>query len=431
MTNREFESYVALLNGFLRMRRSESNEIVNELRDHLESRVADLVANGYATEEAEKLALEEFGDAMAMANQFKTVFFLKRKRWTMKMALGLVVAGTLGIWGGWNLWPQPEGGGNHGAVIAQDSAQGQDEIEQGETAQTDDKANPFDRLPGQTDESRVARTRPSSEPSEKTRLSLQTRRALKELVHDKQYEQEPFSLLLANLQVELPGIRFYIDQSAIDDSLSEDTEITFDFGKDSLFEELNLALRSHNATFAFERRTVKIISLDAAHNLEFFRRELIDCRRLLKLIAETDRRFINFSSPPGAIPVQGMKLPGSVVGNVDMGNAGMFRLSRPFERQSQKGGNEVAGELGEQALREDDQAEDNGNAPSIPKLLIPEFSLITAITNSIRPNEWDFANGEATISFVGGIMILTASETMIDEVKDFVADLTSMLKAEE
>jgi hypothetical protein len=58
MKDREFENYLALLSGMLRLRRTQREGIAGELRDHLVEHVAHLEASGIAHEEAVRRALE-------------------------------------------------------------------------------------------------------------------------------------------------------------------------------------------------------------------------------------------------------------------------------------------------------------------------------------------------------------------------------------
>ncbi len=52
MSNQEFENYLRLIGKLLQLSRSQQKQISGELRDHLQSRVADLVAEGVAQEDA-------------------------------------------------------------------------------------------------------------------------------------------------------------------------------------------------------------------------------------------------------------------------------------------------------------------------------------------------------------------------------------------
>ncbi len=77
MSNQEFENYVALIGKLLQLTREQREQISGELQDHLQMRVADLMSEGVAKQDAVAKALEEFGDAAVMAKNFQTVINLE------------------------------------------------------------------------------------------------------------------------------------------------------------------------------------------------------------------------------------------------------------------------------------------------------------------------------------------------------------------
>ena len=74
MSNEEFENYLALVSKLLRLDRRQRDMIGNEMRDHMETRVEEMVESGVDRTEAVRCALEEFGDAAGLANQFQCIF---------------------------------------------------------------------------------------------------------------------------------------------------------------------------------------------------------------------------------------------------------------------------------------------------------------------------------------------------------------------
>ncbi len=89
----------------------------------------------------------------------------------------------------------------------------------------------------------------------------------------KPIEQEPFSEVMLRIKKEY-GFNVILDQSAIDDALDPDTEITFDATGIRLKNWLRLMLKPHNATFVVKDEVMRIISLDSAKNEEFFVRNI-------------------------------------------------------------------------------------------------------------------------------------------------------------
>lgn len=92
MSEQEFESYISLISKLLRLNARQRAEIGEELRDHMELRLADLIAAGYSREEALRMAIEEFGDAAGLANEFVSISHSKRRRWMMRFATFSVAA---------------------------------------------------------------------------------------------------------------------------------------------------------------------------------------------------------------------------------------------------------------------------------------------------------------------------------------------------
>ena len=67
MSQHEFDQFLSLLNRLLRLSSSEREAIANELCDHLEERLTELLSQGVPRYKAIETALEEFGDAAGLA----------------------------------------------------------------------------------------------------------------------------------------------------------------------------------------------------------------------------------------------------------------------------------------------------------------------------------------------------------------------------
>ena len=68
MPEDEFDRYLTLLAKTLRLSEAQRRAIAAELRDHMEHRLDELTAQGLPREQAIQTALDEFGDASALAN---------------------------------------------------------------------------------------------------------------------------------------------------------------------------------------------------------------------------------------------------------------------------------------------------------------------------------------------------------------------------
>ncbi len=84
MSQAEFDSYLSLLSKFLRLRSRQRAELADELRDHLDSRLDELLAAGKSREQAIKIALEEFGDAAVLAEDFSRLASRRNRRFVMR-----------------------------------------------------------------------------------------------------------------------------------------------------------------------------------------------------------------------------------------------------------------------------------------------------------------------------------------------------------
>lgn len=86
MSNQEFENYLALLGGLLRLEGGQRKQIAAELRDHFEERLDDLLARGLSREEAITEALREFGDAAGLAAAFSSLARNRKRRWIVRIS---------------------------------------------------------------------------------------------------------------------------------------------------------------------------------------------------------------------------------------------------------------------------------------------------------------------------------------------------------
>ncbi len=108
MIEREFDDYLALLRGLLRLRKRQCDAIADELRDHMDARLEDLLAEGIPKEKAVQIALEEFGDAAGVGQAFLELNRTNQRRWNMKItAASLLTCTALGL-AAMAFWP---GGG--------------------------------------------------------------------------------------------------------------------------------------------------------------------------------------------------------------------------------------------------------------------------------------------------------------------------------
>ncbi|MEM1444831.1 MAG: permease prefix domain 1-containing protein [Planctomycetota bacterium] len=94
MSQQEFEHYLNLLARMLKLTPKQRDAIADELRTHLEERLDELQHEGHDKNEAIRLALNEFGDANALAADF-THTLRHARRTRTRRRLMQTTAGTL------------------------------------------------------------------------------------------------------------------------------------------------------------------------------------------------------------------------------------------------------------------------------------------------------------------------------------------------
>ncbi len=121
MSEQEFELYLKLLSRCLQLTPGQRDQIADELRDHLEQRLAELEQAGVARDKAVVQALDEFGDAAVLAANFAAIARLKRRRFLMRLSLGSVGALTAALLIAYAFWPENRAVRGPERVVAQDN----------------------------------------------------------------------------------------------------------------------------------------------------------------------------------------------------------------------------------------------------------------------------------------------------------------------
>jgi hypothetical protein len=142
MSDREFERYLAILGGLLRLSTNRREEIAAELRDHLEARLDDLLAQGVSRHQAIISALEEFGDAAGLAGEFLEVFRRQRRRWVMKMTVSSIAVCVAVCFSILALWPDNQIAPRMAQAVAQESEDPFGPLEPGEGQAPSDPNSP-------------------------------------------------------------------------------------------------------------------------------------------------------------------------------------------------------------------------------------------------------------------------------------------------
>lgn len=99
MSEQEFEVYLRLIAKLLRLSDAQREAISDELRDHMQARLDELMDSGMDREKAIHAAIEEFGDAAGLAEEFTRItrhYTLRRR--IMRTSIGaLAAAATIAL----------------------------------------------------------------------------------------------------------------------------------------------------------------------------------------------------------------------------------------------------------------------------------------------------------------------------------------------
>ena len=260
MSNEEFENYIALVSRLLQLRGKQREQISVELRDHLQTRAAELESTGETKQAALRQAIEEFGDAAAMAKNFQSVQNLKRQRWMMRFTTFAIAGVFLAALFAMSMWPEEARFGAPETSIAKQVV--------------DDPFSNSDQ--------------PRKGPLLISISSFQDSYAedALESPNDLDYEETQFSVIKSKLE-QRSKLNFILDQSAIDDSLTMDELVTVRIRGVSLAKGLHLMLKPFNATYTIDEGVVVIISKDNRADPEHLRLKMFDCKKLVEAFGES------------------------------------------------------------------------------------------------------------------------------------------------
>jgi hypothetical protein len=132
MSDHEFENYLMLISRLLRLSRNQRQAIGEELRDHFESRLAELMGRGIANTEAVRLALEEFGDAVGLAAHFSTIAQNRKRRIIMRCTVASIASVAAALVVALCMWPD-----SHSSKVINRAVADSPDKPQTETAQND------------------------------------------------------------------------------------------------------------------------------------------------------------------------------------------------------------------------------------------------------------------------------------------------------
>lgn len=228
------------------------------------------------------------------------------------------------------------------------------------------------------------------------------------------FDETPFIDVMEGFREEY-GINVLLDQSAIDDSLTEDDPISFRIRGANFGSALNMMLKKHNATYVINDGVLCIISRDVASDPEYFTRRIINCRDLLHKIKSSNPAAANHIS--GIYPM----------------SAAQAKLRQTSQRAG--GGvfdivpaSQISNLVGNQAQEEDATEKRPDQLYLVQRGFSAEARLTDVIKASIAPDDWDDTNGDGSIAFIGGCIVIQHSEEVIADIEQFLGELSDSIQ---
>ncbi len=389
MSNDEFETWLSLVGRLLGLSERQRKQIGAELRDHLESRVADLLESGMDKKTAVMQAVEEFGDAAVLAKNLQSVSLANRKRWMMRFmtlataAMFLVAVLTMAM------WPEKARFGSPSQSVAQ---QGEDPFGGANDSSAD--SNPFDKTAPQ-------KSAVPARLASRTESNQRIRRQLNQPI-DLVYDSEPFGDVVAQLAKDLQ-LNIVID-SNLDGVLDDATEVSANLAGLPLSDSLRVLLKAVDATYAIKNGLLMIISIDDENEPDYLARHMIDVRELLKVIKLTEADRIG--KPIVSVRQGGGGIPGGGQG----GGGGVFCITPQ--------------------VADVESSESQLVQVVVPQELVTaEHLLVETITRVVSPDCWQVnGGGNCDLFCIGGVLVLVSHEAAAEEVQDFVKDLEFQIK---
>ena len=373
MSQHEFDQFLSLLNRLLRLSSSEREAIANELRDHLEERLTELLSQGVPRYKAIETALEEFGDAAGLAGEFVQIFRKQRRRWMMRMTLGTAAGLAVLVMLTTAFWPQGRSGASLDHVVAQD------EVAPGEQAAL--------RAPTLDASDRLA------EAELRNRVDID-------------FIDIPIVEALDELCSQV-GLQFYLKEKYLEDEgISADAPVSLSLDQVSDEMALDLILEQLELTYIICDGIVLVTTEQDLENVAVVR--VYNCRDLLAINISTDASEGNAgedeenefggnpidASSPGS-PRSGNKRtrqpsPGATPPASDQSNAAVVprNVLAQFGGASSGGtGGFGGGDMGAQPRSRDER-------------------LMDIITTAVVPESWSDIGGPGTIAEFDGLIVI-------------------------
>ena len=249
MPDHEFENYLTLISRFLRLSPAQREAIGEELRDHFESRLTELINAGKSHDEAVRLALAEFGDAAGLAAEFSHISQARRRRLVMRCTVASVAALAAAVFVAMAVWPD-----HHGRVVRD--------------AMADNAAK--------TPEKTAAGPIPTADS-----MTAETEARLEEFL-TAEYNNVPLNEFLASVCDKLK-IQFILDRPALRDATIDPATAPVDIKLQHVRAKmlLELALGEFNLNYVVDDGILRVSTMDKLNSQLITR--VYDCRAILNV----------------------------------------------------------------------------------------------------------------------------------------------------
>jgi hypothetical protein len=382
MSDHEFENYLALLTRLLRLEGKQREAISEELRAHLEDRLDDLLARGVPRQEAIRQALEEFGDAAALAADFVSISRNRRRRWLMRVTTFSVAATVLIAAGIAIFWPGRNAGPGVAALVAQNPQV--DPFRAPAAAAQNPAVDPFAAGPAAA----------AKEPEKAKQKTLEEKLNQRFTI---EFVETPLSEAIQYLR-DQTGVQFVVKTKKLEESgVSADKALTMNLQQVRLATLLDLLLDELELTYV-EKDELLIVTTpeDAEATLSI---RVYDCRDLLAMEA-----------PPGSdqfVPAPAPARRGGMFSVEDTGQAGQPANPAAQPSGSGSGGGGFGGSVspGPQGGFGSESDEQSSRPMTLHDVRAEQ--LMDIIETNVDPVTWDSVGGPGSISEYNGLVVVT------------------------
>jgi hypothetical protein len=378
MSQQEFETYLSVLSRLLRLAPEQREQVAEELRDHLETRLEELTSQGVPHAEAVKMALDEFGDAAGVATSFFSLVREQRRRWVMRATTISLGAAAAVVLFSLAFWPE----GQRGPAPRRAAAQ------------SGDAAQPA--APGAGALAPASRTSPA--PRKPTELEEKLAKRL-----SVEFVETPLRDVLTYL-TDTNDVQFYVNAKALEEhGITSDSPITLRLNDVRMDTVLDLMLEQvSNGGVAYVERDGVLIISEATQLADRLEVQVYNCRDLLALEVPSQNAAAMGRGMPGMTPGVTTSPSASPMGATP-GSATPMGGGPGGMGVSMMGFSAVSGFGSQHDAR--------------------ASHLMQLVTQIVKPDSWSEAGGPGSIAEYGGLLVVRQNPQAHREVEKLLAML--------